>query len=188
MKKNEAIVTSSTGPVPAFSRAVMPRANGRPAVYSGAGFRNLVLVAAVAAGVLAFGGCGRKDSKAKAPAAPETPQAAAAAPTSPAAAPVNAEAPREAQEKQLVAQAVAMREGKAPPPPAMELRGGEMATPEVLAAYNQRLAQIMFQRREGPENLEELVRKWPMPRLPTPPAGKRIVYDARYRIIKLDPP
>jgi len=27
-----------------------------------------------------------------------------------------------------------------------------------------------------------------MPRLPTPLAGKRIVYDARYRIIKLDPP
>jgi hypothetical protein len=32
------------------------------------------------------------------------------------------------------------------------------------------------------------VRKWPMPRLPTPPPGKRIVYDARYHIIKLDPP
>ncbi|MEI8040491.1 MAG: hypothetical protein WCL11_03725 [Verrucomicrobiota bacterium] len=188
MKKNKATVTSITGSAPAFLRAVTRAAIGKAAVPSRAGFRSLVLVAAVAAGILAFAGCGKKESKAKAPPVPETPQAAAAAPTSPAAAPVNAEAPRDVQEKQLVAQAVAMREGKAPPPPSMELRGGELATPEVLAAYNQRLAQIMFQRREGPENLEELVRKWPMPRLPTPLAGKRIVYDARYRIIKLDPP
>jgi hypothetical protein len=92
------------------------------------------------------------------------------------------------QERARVAQAVAMREGKAPPPPAIQLRGGEQATPEVLAAYNQRLAQLIFQRREPPESLEELVRKWPMPALPTPPPGKRIVYDGHYRIIKLDPP
>lgn len=109
-------------------------------------------------------------------------------PTSPAANPVDPAASLEAQEKQLVAQARAMRDGKAPPPPALQLRGGELATPEVLAAYNQRLTQLIFQQRDAPETLEELVRKWPMPRLPNPPPGKRIVYDGRYRIIRLDPP
>jgi hypothetical protein len=58
----------------------------------------------------------------------------------------------------------------------------------VLAAYNQQLAQLIFQRREPPDSLDELVRKWPMPRLPTAPPGKRIIYDGRYHIIKLDPP
>jgi hypothetical protein len=92
------------------------------------------------------------------------------------------------QEQQRIAQAVAMRNGIAPPPPSIQLRGGEPATPEVMAAYNQMLAQLIFQRRDAPETLEELVRKWPMPRLPTPPPGKRIVYDARNRIIVLYPP
>ena len=188
MKKNKATVTSITGSAPAFLVAVTSAAIGKPAAPSVAGFRSLVLVTAVAVGVLAFGGCGRKDSKAKAPTVPESPQAAAAAPTSPAANPVNPEAPRDVQEKQHLAQAVAMRSGKAPAPPSMVLRGGEPATPEVLQAYNQQLAQLIFQRREGPETLEELVRKWPMPKLPTAPAGKQIVYDARNRVIMLYPP
>ena len=141
----------------------------------------------VLAAGLVLAACGKKASQAQAP-APASAAAAAAAPTSPAANPVNPEAPLDVQEKQRVAQAVAMRDGKAPPPPAIQLRGGEPATPEVLAAYNQQLAQLIFQRRESPETLEELVRKWAMPRLPTPPQGKRIVYDGRYHIIKLDPP
>jgi hypothetical protein len=138
---------------------------------------------------LAVAGCGKKKQAGSAPLPPGNPQEAAApAQISPAANPVNPEAPPSEQEKQRVAQAVAMREGKAPAPPAMQLRGGELATPEVLAAYNQQLAQLIFQRRDAPETLEELVRRWPMPRLPTAPPGKRIIYDARYRIIKLDPP
>ena len=149
---------------------------------------NLMAVTALVAGVeIVLTGCGKKASKAE-NAPPATAEAAAQAPTSPAAMPVNPQAPVAEQEKQRVAQAVAMREGKAPPPPTIQLRGGELATPEVLAAYNQMLAQLIFQRREPPESLDELVRKWPLPRLPTPPAGKRIVYDGRYRIIRLDPP
>ncbi len=142
------------------------------------------LVVAVSAVVA---GCGKKAPTGQGQ-PPASAEATAQAPTSPTANLVNPEAPPDVQEKQLIAQAVAIREGKAPPPPAIQLRGGEPATPEVLAAYNQRLAQLIFQRREPPESLEELVRKWPMPKLPTPPAGKRIIYDGRYRIIKLDPP
>lgn len=102
--------------------------------------------------------------------------------------PVNPEAPVAAQEQARVAQAVAMRNGIAPPKPAIQLRGGEPATAEVLTAYNQELARKIFEQRDAPETLEELVRKWRMPRLPSPPAGKRIVYDPVNRIIKLDPP
>jgi hypothetical protein len=150
-----------------------------------------VRLAKVACVVLAVGlvavACGKKKAKAPEP-GPGTEAAAVQAPVSPAASAVNPTAPPDVQEKQRVAQALAMREGKAPPPPAMQLRGGELATPEVLQAYNQQLAQLIFQRREGPETLEELVRRWPMPKLPTPPAGKRIVYDARNRVIMLYPP
>ena len=110
-------------------------------------------------------------------------------PPPPAAAnPVNPDAPADAQEKARVAQAAAFRAGVEPPPPALELRGGEPATPEVIAAYNQLLAREIFKQRDGPETMDELVRKWPLPRLPTPPPGKRIIYDAVNRIIKLDPP
>ena len=109
-------------------------------------------------------------------------------PASPAANAVNpADAPA-AQEKARVAQAVAMRSGVAPPAPAMTLHGGEEATPEVLQAYNQRLAQLIFERRDAPETIEELTRKWPMPKLPVAPRGKQIVYDSRNRIILLYPP
>lgn len=69
----------------------------------------------------------------------------------------------------------------------MTLRGGEPATPEVLAAYNQELARAIFRRREASETPEEL-RRWPLPTLPTPPPGRQIVYDAANRIIRLNPP
>ncbi len=141
----------------------------------------------VAAGLL-LAGCGRKGAKDQPTASQASPSAAAPAPVSAAAAPVNPTAPADQQEKQRVAQALAMRSGQAPPPPSMTLRGGEPATPEVLTAYNHQLAQLIFKRRDAPESLEELVRKWPMPRLPTPPPGKRIVYDARMRVITLYPP
>jgi hypothetical protein len=146
-----------------------------------------MLVAVIACASVLVSGCGKKNGNTPAP-APAATTDPAQAPTSAAANPVNPEAPPDAQEKARVAQAVAMRQGIAPEPPAIQLRGGELATPEVLAAYNQMLARLIFQRRDAPETLEELVRKWPMPRLPTAPAGKRIVYDARNRIILLYPP
>jgi len=124
------------------------------------------------AGLLAAG-CGRK--------APKPPTADDARPVNPADSP-------EAQEKARIAQAAAFRAGIEPPAPALKLRGGEPATPEVLAAYNQELARAIFRRRDAPESLEELVRKWGLPPLPTPPPGKRIVYDPVNRIIRLDPP
>ena len=140
----------------------------------------------LAAGLM-LAACGHKESKAPTSTA-DSANATTQAPTSPAANPVNPAAAPDAQEKARVAQAVAMREGKAPPPPTITLRGGEAATPEVVQAYNQQLAQLIFQRKDAPETLEELVRKWPMPKLPTPPAGKQILYDARMRIIVLYPP
>jgi hypothetical protein len=147
----------------------------------------ITLTGLVVAAGLALTGCGKKAPKVQPP-APASAEAAAQAPTSPAASAINPADSVAVQEKRRVEQAVAMRDGKAPPPPEIQLRGGELATPEVLAAWNQKLAQLIFQRREPPESLEEIARKWPMPRLPTPPPGKRIVYDGRYRIIKLDPP
>jgi hypothetical protein len=160
-----------------------PDCVGRPGVL-----RLIIISGVVVAAAWVLAGCGKKQSKASAPISDAAADAAAAAPTSPAASAVNPEAPPEAQEKARVAQAVAMRSGKAPPPPAMQLRGGEPATPEVLAAYNQQLAQLIFRSRDVPETLEEIVRRWPMPRLPTPPPGKQIVYYGRYHIIQLDPP
>jgi hypothetical protein len=104
------------------------------------------------------------------------------------AAPVNPAAPADAQEKARIAQAVAFRQGIEPPAPTLKLRGGELATSEVLTAYNQELARLIFRQRDAPETLDELVRKWPLPKLPTAPPGKRIVYDPVNRIIRLDPP
>jgi hypothetical protein len=142
----------------------------------------------VAAGLLLLTGCGKKETKSEAAVAAAAAANAEKAPVSQAAAPVNLAAPAAEQEKQRLAQALAMREGKAPPPPAITLRGGELATPEVLDAYNKQLAQLIFKYRDAPESLDELVKRWPMPRLPTPPPGKRVVYDPRYRIIALYPP
>jgi hypothetical protein len=134
--------------------------------------RVLLTAFGLAAGLVLGGGCSKE------PSAPKPAEVK----------PVNPEAPPTAQQQALVAQALAMRSGVEPPKPALQLRGGEPATAEVLAAYNQELARKIFQQRDAPETLEELVRKWQMPRLPTPPAGKRIVYDPVNRIIKLDPP
>lgn len=132
-----------------------------------------------------FTGCGSKQTQ-----VPE-PVQSQASPVSPSSAanPVNPESPAEAQEKARVAQAIAFRAGVEPPPPTLKLRGGEPATPEVLAAFNQELTRARFKRGESPESLEELVTKWrELPRLPTAPPGKRIVYDIRNSIIRLDPP
>lgn len=139
----------------------------------------------VAAG-LALTACGGKESKAPAPPPPE--ETATQAPVKTAPPPVNPADSAAEQEKARVAQALATRARVEPPKPALQLKGGEFATPEVLAAYNQQLAQLIFQTRDAPETLDELVQKWPMPRLPTPPPGKRIVYDPANRIIRLDPP
>jgi hypothetical protein len=150
-------------------------------------FLSPALLTILIATCLALSGCGRKQAQAPPP-TQGTPNGEQPAPTSAAANPVNPADPPEAQEKARVAQAVAMRSGIAPPAPAMALRGGEEATPEVLKAYNQQLAQLVFQRRDAPETLDELVRKWPMPRLPVAPRGKQIVYDAKNRTIILYPP
>lgn len=102
---------------------------------------------------------------------------------------INAEAPVDAQAKARIAQAIALRQGIEPPKPALQLRGGELATPEVLAAYNQELLRARFKRGESPESLQELVQKWrELPRLPKPPPGKQIVYDVHNSIIRLEPP
>ncbi|MCX8091746.1 MAG: hypothetical protein N3I86_12585 [Verrucomicrobiae bacterium] len=103
-------------------------------------------------------------------------------------APINPDSSPEVLEKARLQQAIAIREGIEPPPPAIRLRGGEPATPEVLAAYNQELLRYIVRTRDTPESLQELMRIRELPRLPTPPPGKRIVYDPRNRIIKLDPP
>jgi hypothetical protein len=103
-------------------------------------------------------------------------------------APINPESPAEAQQKARLQQAVAIREGIEPPPPAIKLRGGELATPEVIAAYNQELLRYIVRTKDTPESLQELMRIRELPRLPTPPPGKRIVYDPVNRIIKLYPP
>jgi len=101
--------------------------------------------------------------------------------------PVDANATAEAQQNQRMKMAIAIRDGIMPPEPSLKLAGGEQATPEVLGAYNQLLLRAMVQRREPPETLEEL-RRWPLPKLPTPPAGKRVVYDPAICGIRLDPP
>jgi len=101
--------------------------------------------------------------------------------------PVDPNAAAEAQQSQRTKMAVAMRDNVMPPEPTLQLKGSEPATPEVLEAYNQLLLRAMVERREPPESLQELA-KWQLPRLPTPPAGKRIVYDVQNAIIRLDPP
>jgi len=66
------------------------------------------------------------------------------------------------------------------------LKGGELATPQVLAAYNKRLARVNYQISDFPQKLEDL-NKWPMmPPLPKAPPGRRIVYDIRSRTINVE--
>jgi len=115
--------------------------------------------------------------------------------------PPPADAPSPSPEQSAAAAAPAM---PAKPPPSVvneittgadadfsagsELKGGELATPQVLASYNKRLARVNYQISDFPENLEQL-KKWPMmPPLPKAPPGKRLVYDLRARMIRLDPP
>jgi hypothetical protein len=100
---------------------------------------------------------------------------------------INPDASAVEQQNQRVKMALAMRDGIMPPEPALKIKGGEPATKEVLEAYNQLLLRAMVQRREPPETLEELHR-WQLPKFPTPPAGKRIVYDPAICGIRLDPP
>jgi hypothetical protein len=101
--------------------------------------------------------------------------------------PVDVTAAAETQQEQRMKMAVAIRDNVMPPEPTLKLKGGEVATPEVLQAYNQLLLRAMVQRREPPESLQELQR-WPLPKLPTPPPGKRVVYDVANCIVRLDPP
>ena len=67
-----------------------------------------------------------------------------------------------------------------------DLKGGELATPQVIAAYNKRLAMVNYQISDFPSKLEDL-NKWPMmPPPPKAPPGKKIVYDVRTRAIRLE--
>lgn len=109
-------------------------------------------------------------------------------PTQADAKPINVDVPVEAQEKQRIERGLAMRARVEPPAPALKLRGGELATSEVLEAYNMELARLVFREGDAPETFAELVGKKKLPKLPTPPPGKRIVYDARNYMIRLDPP
>jgi hypothetical protein len=163
-------ISSGTTLTASATTALPPTRVGKPATLRTIGTICLVVTAG-----LVLAGCGGKDSKEPTP-------------TQADANPVNPEDSASAQEKARIAQAVAMRQGIEPAAPTLKLRGGELATPEVLAAYNQELARLIFREKDVPESLEELARKKTMPRLPTPPPGKRIVYDGRNRIIRLDPP
>lgn len=132
----------------------------------------LLLIGGLA--ILGGAGCGKKEK------APEIKPEQVA--------PINPDTPEEQLQKARLQQAVAIREGIEPPPPAIKLRGGELATPEVLAAYNQELLRYIVRTKDTPETLQELMRIRELPRLPTPPPGKQIVYDPVNRIIKLYPP
>jgi hypothetical protein len=107
--------------------------------------------------------------------------------------PLNPNDSLEVQEQKRVAQLRAFHAGVDIPPPSIKLRGGELATPEVLEAYNQELTRVRFKVGESPESLQALVQKWIqrrrlLPPLPTAPPGKRIVYDPLRVIIRLEPP
>jgi len=136
-------------------------------------FLNLTTSCLLVAAGLVLAGCGEK--KAKVVVTGENVK------------PVDTTAPEKEQQDQRTRIALAIRDRKMPPEPAMKLAGGEQATPEVLTAYNQLLLRAAVQRQEFPESLEEL-KRWRLPRLPTPPAGKRIVFDAQNCAIRLDPP
>jgi len=107
--------------------------------------------------------------------------------------PVNPDDSEEAKKAQRRAVLMAIRTGMVPPPPALQLKGGELATPQVLQAYNVMLIRAMPHYGQSPETLEQLQRELiqkrrVLPKLPTPPPGKQIVYDAENFIIRLEPP
>ena len=107
--------------------------------------------------------------------------------------PVNPNDSPKAQEEARLAVLLAMRRGDPPATPTMKLNGGELASPEVLEAYNTELLRARLQERRSPESLDDLVRNWIqkwrlLPNLPVSPPGKRIVYDELNCIIRLDPP
>jgi hypothetical protein len=155
--------------------------------------------------MLAVCGCRKKAETPPAQPKPESAvsETSPAKPTTPAAPtgreanimlkPVNPDESEQVQKSQRREVLMAIRTGMVPPPPALKLKGGEPATPEVLQAYNVMLIRAMPVYGESPETLEqlkqELIQKRRLlPRLPTPPPGKKIVYDAQNYIIRLDPP
>ncbi len=140
-------------------------------------------------------GCNKKESQTPNTSSENTTQASPAHPGSSGSdlRPVNPGDSAEVQEATRRAVLIAMRRGTLPPPPALKLKGGELATPEVLVAYNIELLRGRIRQGESPESLEQLVRVWIqtkrlLPGLPTPPAGKQIVYDKQNGIVRLDPP
>ena len=141
------------------------REESRPAKFT------VACLAMLAVG-LTFGGCGKDDESATVK--PEE------------LVPVSAEAPPDVQEKARITQSTAIYQGIEPPAPTLKLRGGELATPEVLAAYNQELLRHMVKTKDVPETLDHLKRSRELPKLPTAPAGQRIVYDPTSRTIKLE--
>lgn len=153
--------------------------------------------------------CGCKEKAAPPPAQPQPQPESAVSPTTPAKPatptaptspeaniqlkPVNPDDSEQAQKSQRREVLMAIRTGMVPPPPALKLKGGELATPEVLQAYNVMLIRAMPHYGESPETLDqlkqELIQKRRLlPKLPTPPPGKQIVYDAQNYIVRLDPP
>lgn len=125
------------------------------------------------AAALVLAGCGKGEKQ-----APPTPEDAK---------PIDPTQSEDAQLQARIAQAAALRDNVEPPAPSLKLRGGELATPEVLKAYNQELLRYIWKYKETPESMQELMRIRTLPRLPTAPPGKRIVYDPINRIIKLEP-
>jgi hypothetical protein len=146
----------------------------RPLPKSGRRRRLCAVAAGLASVLVLLAGCGKKSTSANLKPEDVTP--------------VDPNASVAEQQNQRVKMAVAVRDGIMPPEPTLQLKGGEPATPEVLAAYNQLLLRYMVQNKEAPETMQELLRIRTLPPLPTPPAGKRIVYDAANCCIRLDPP
>jgi hypothetical protein len=158
---------------------------------------------------LALAVCGCKKKPEPQPTQAQPQPESAATPTSPAKAatpaapatreanvmlnPVNPGDSEQAQQTQRKAVLMAIRTGMVPPPPALKLKGGEPATPEVLKAYNVMLIRAMPHYGESPETLDqlklELIQKRRLlPKLPTAPPGRTIVYDSKNFLIRLDPP
>jgi hypothetical protein len=149
------------------SQSPQPRMSGISRFFSVSTFCLLVVAGLVLAG------CGEKKAKVEV--------------TADNLKPVDTTASAEAQQSQRVKIALAIRDGIMPPEPTTKINGGEPATKEVLEAYNTLLIRAAVQRREFPESAQELTR-WKLPKLPTPPPGKRIIFDVENCLVRLDPP